>query len=272
MSADDRDWYRERAAKTMQDHYYDPKVFRGSREVRADQPRITFLQFVIANALPYAFLIVAGAIWQIAHGATPHDALLMTTQWLKGFVLSHPVLCLLMVAGAAFYMARPRLAGIAYVWIGIGFLCFVAFDYFGKKPAATAAQRAGEPPRVATMSVPKNQRGHYETPGSINGQPVTFIVDTGAGVTSVPGSLAKPLGITSCEPRQFSTAAGEVFGCVATVAEVVFGSFRAHNVQVAVMPTMNGPALLGMNILGMVQIEQRGSALLFYTTHFREDD
>jgi aspartyl protease family protein len=147
----------------------------------------------------------------------------MTTQWLKGFVLSHPVLCLLMVAGAAFYMARPRLAGIAYVWIGIGFLCFVAFDYFGKKPAATAAQRAGEPPRVATMSVPKNQRGHYETPGSINGQPVTFIVDTGAGVTSVPGSLAKPLGITSCEPRQFSTAAGEVFGCVATVAEVVFG-------------------------------------------------
>lgn len=134
----------------MQDHYYDPKVFRGSREVRADQPRITFLQFVIANALPYAFLIVAGAIWQIAHGATPHDALLMTTQWLKGFVLSHPVLCLLMVAGAAFYMARPRLAGIAYVWIGIGFLCFVAFDYFGKSlppwPHNERASRRAWPP------------------------------------------------------------------------------------------------------------------------------
>ncbi len=256
----------------MRDHYYDPKVFRGSREVRSDQPRISVLQFVIANTLPYAFLIVAGTIWQIAHGANPHDALLTASQWIKGFVLSHPALCLLMAAGGAFYMVRPRLAGMVYTWIGIGFLCFVAFDYFGKKPVATAARRAGEPPRVATMSVPKNQRGHYQTPGSINGQPVTFIVDTGAGLTSVPGSLAKPLGITSCEPRQFSTAAGEVFGCVATVAEVVFGSFRAHNVQVAVMPAMNGPALLGMNILGMVQIEQRGSALLFSTSHFREDD
>lgn len=272
MSADERDWYRERAAKTMRDHYYDPKEFRGSREVRPHHPRITLLQLVIANALPYALLIGAGTIWQIAHGASPHDAFLTATQWIKSFILSHPALCLLMVAGAVFYMARPRLAGMVYTWIGIGFLCFVTFDHFGKKTADTTPPRAGEPPRVATMSVPKNQRGHYETPGSINGQPVTFIVDTGAGLTSVPGSLAKPLGITSCEPRQFSTAAGEVFGCVATVAEVVFGSFRAHNVQVAVMPTMNGPALLGMNILGMVQIEQRGSALLFSTTHFREDD
>lgn len=272
MSADERDWYRERAAKTMRDHYYDPKVFRGSREVRSEQPRITFLQFIIANSLPYALLIVAGTVWQIAHGATPHDALLMATQWLKGFVLSHPALCLLMVAGAAFYMTKPRLAGMVYTWLGIGFLCFVAFDYFGNKRVSTAAPRASEQPRVATMTVLKNQRGHYETPGSINGQPVTFIVDTGADLTSVPGSLAKPLGITSCEPRQFSTAAGDAFGCVATVAEVVFGSFRAHNVQVAVMPTMNGPALLGMNILGMVKIEQRGSALLFSTTHFREDD
>lgn len=29
MAADDRDWYRERAKKTMRDHYYSPKLFRG---------------------------------------------------------------------------------------------------------------------------------------------------------------------------------------------------------------------------------------------------
>ena len=256
----------------MRDHYYDPKEFRGSREVRLTPSRITPLQIVIANALPYAFLIVAGTVWQLAHGASPHDAFTAATQWIKGFLLSHPAVLLLTVAGGAFYLVKPRLAGSIYVWIGIGFLCFVTFEHIGKKTAAVPPQRAGEPQRVATMTVPKNQRGHYETPGSINGQPVTFIVDTGAGLTSIPGSLAKPLGIKSCEPRQFSTAAGEVFGCVSTVAEVVFGSFRAHNVQVAVMPAMNGPALLGMNILGMVQIEQRGSALLFSTAHFREDD
>lgn len=272
MSVDDRDWHRERAAKTMRDHYYDPKVFRGSREVRLGQPRIGLLQLVIANALPYALLIVAGAVWLIAHGATPQDALMMTTQWLKGIVLSHPVLCLLMVAASVFYMVRPRLAGIVYSWVVTGFLCFVVFDHFATKSGTKSVQRAGESQRLATMSVPKNQQGHYETPGSINGQPVTFIVDTGANLTSIPGSLAKPLGINSCEPRQFNTAGGEVFGCVATVAEVVFGSFRAQNVQVAVMPTMNGPALLGMNILGMLKIEQRKSALLFTTTNFSEDD
>ena len=35
MSADERDWYRERAAKTMRDYYYDPKEFRGSSKPRS---------------------------------------------------------------------------------------------------------------------------------------------------------------------------------------------------------------------------------------------
>ena len=154
-------------------------------------------------------------------------------------------------------------------------LLLLALFYFYFENSLQARNNPNQQLQIAPGSelvLKRSRNGHYFFPGAINGQPVTFIVDTGAGLTSIPGSLAKPLGIKSCEPRQFSTAAGEVFGCVSTVAEVVFGSFRAHNVQVAVMPAMNGPALLGMNILGMVQIEQRGSALLFSTAHFREDD
>ena len=145
---------------------------------------------------------------------------------------------------------------------------FSALNYL--KTQGVKQQRTGESQRVATMTVPRNQSGHYETPGSINGRPVTFIVDTGAALTAIPGSLAKPFGITSCEPRQFSTAAGEVFGCVATVPEVVFGSFRVKDVQIAVLPNMSGSALLGMNILEMLRIEQRGSTLLFSTVDFHD--
>ena len=44
--------------------------------------------------------------------------------------------------------------------------------------------------------------------------------------------------------------------CAATVAEITFGSFKLTNVDVNVMPTMPGTALLGMNVLRNFHIEQ----------------
>ena len=115
------------------------------------------------------------------------------------------------------------------------------------------------------MLVQKNRHGHYETLGSINGYPVTFLIDTGASMTSVPGSLGRQLGVSSCEPRQFNTAGGEVTGCVTRVQELAFGTFLVQNVQVAVMPDMKGSALLGMNVLKMLKIEQQDSVLRLST-------
>jgi aspartyl protease family protein len=138
MSADDRDWYRERAKKTMRDHYYKPMDFRGSREVRSAPQGLAILKVFIAVGLPWAFLVVAGAIWLIAHGANLQDAIVTTSRWTKGFLLSHPSLWLILVFGSAFYMASPRIAGVVYACIGIVFLSFLASNRFGPKPVATA--------------------------------------------------------------------------------------------------------------------------------------
>ena len=39
----------------------------------------------------------------------------------------------------------------------------------------------------------RSRNGHYFFPGTINGQPVTFLLDTGATLVSVPAHLSEEL-------------------------------------------------------------------------------
>ena len=49
---------------------------------------------------------------------------------------------------------------------------------------------------------------------------------------------------------------GVVDGCVATVSEFAFGKFRVTDIEVAILPALSGEALLGMNALKQIKIEQ----------------
>lgn len=107
------------------------------------------------------------------------------------------------------------------------------------------------------VDIPRRENGTYVLAGEINGRAVHFLVDTGASLTSVPGRLAAELGLQSCTPREFHTAAGSRMGCVGVVDELSFGPFRARQVQVAIMPEMEGEALLGMNLLASLRMEHQ---------------
>ena len=171
--------------------------------------RINPVRFVFALLAPYIFLVAACALWLFVQGAEPLAIPGATKNWLSAFLGTYPVLYLTMLAVSFLQITRPRMAGITYAWLVIGCLCFVALGYYDRGQASrTVIQGAG-------MLLQKNRYGHYETQGSINGYPLTFLIDTGASITSVPGSLARQVGISSCEPRQFNTAGGEVTGCVA---------------------------------------------------------
>ena len=41
----------------------------------------------------------------------------------------------------------------------------------------------------------RNRQGHYVTSGEINGEPVTFILDTGATGVAIPSALAGKIGL-----------------------------------------------------------------------------
>jgi aspartyl protease family protein len=111
-----------------------------------------------------------------------------------------------------------------------------------------------------SLDLRRGRSGNYFVSGSIGEHPVNFIVDTGASITSISKQAASIAGISGCRSRKFNTANGEVIGCVATAPMIAFGNFRLSNVEVAVMPNMNG-ALLGMNVLNQFKMEQHGSVM-----------
>lgn len=121
---------------------------------------------------------------------------------------------------------------------------------------------AVEFPSGQSAAVMRNTSGQYVIAGHINALPVTFMVDTGASLTSVPENMGGAIGVTSCQRRTFFTANGQTVGCVAVVPSLDFGPFRARNVEVALMKNLNVP-LLGMNALqGLQLVKINGSMAL----------
>jgi clan AA aspartic protease (TIGR02281 family) len=112
-----------------------------------------------------------------------------------------------------------------------------------------------------SMEVHRHPNGHFYLPGSIENVPVTFMVDTGASVTSISADIAKEAGIRNCKEVQFQTANGAATGCIALVSRMTLGNFELSNITVAVMPNME-VNLLGANVLRNFQVSQSGSDML----------
>jgi clan AA aspartic protease (TIGR02281 family) len=103
--------------------------------------------------------------------------------------------------------------------------------------------------------------GHFHVDGSIDGQAIRFLIDTGASSVSISTDTARGLGLACQHPTTFRTANGEVQGCLVRVGRLGFGPFSLDNVSVAVLPDLRGEALLGMNVLKSVRLEQDGKYL-----------
>jgi iron donor protein CyaY len=129
----------------------------------------------------------------------------------------------------------------------------------------TANPEASLPPPTFTgdgsMEVQRQANGHFYLPGTIEGIPVTFMVDTGASVTSISNDLARQAGIRNCKEVQFQTANGAATGCIALVPRMTLGNFVLENITVAVMPNME-TNLLGANVLRNFQLSQSDSSML----------
>ncbi len=112
-----------------------------------------------------------------------------------------------------------------------------------------------------SMEVPRHANGHFYLPGTVANVPVTFMVDTGASVTSISSDIARQAGIHNCKEVQFQTANGQATGCLALVPRMTLGNFVLENITVAVMPNME-TNLLGANVLRNFQVSQSDSGML----------
>lgn len=107
-----------------------------------------------------------------------------------------------------------------------------------------------------------NRQGHYLADGTINGHPVTFLVDTGATSISIPGDLADRIGLERGIAIPTATAGGRVTSYATTLENVSLGGIRRQGISATINPSLDmDEVLLGMNFLAPLDISQRNGVL-----------
>jgi aspartyl protease family protein len=115
----------------------------------------------------------------------------------------------------------------------------------------------------AELVLKRSGDGHYVFPGTINGRPVTFLLDTGATLVSVPAHLADELGLKAGAYQRSITANGTVDTRATRVDALAFGPFDLRGISASLNPGMAGDqVLLGMSVLRHLEFTQRGDTLL----------
>ena len=112
------------------------------------------------------------------------------------------------------------------------------------------------------VQVWRNTSGMYTTVGSINGLPVSFLVDTGATQVAMNAGQARRLGIdyrVTGIPAEVTTASGVERAWMVSLDSVKVGELEVRNVQAVVLDgAQPQTTLLGMSYLGRMKITNDG--------------
>ena len=115
-----------------------------------------------------------------------------------------------------------------------------------------------------SVTLAADPRGHFVSQGSINGNPVRFLVDTGATTVALPAAEAQRLGIDYRKgQRGFTNTAGGVV----PVYRVRFDSVKLGSIELAgvdgiVIEQGLDIALLGMSFLNRVEMKRDGQTMV----------
>lgn len=146
--------------------------------------------------------------------------------------------------------------GMALFWLVALGVMYGAMDRY-LQPSASLVMADG------SLQLPRQRDGHFYADGSINGQPVRFMVDTGASSIAVSDALAERAGLEGGQVVQFHTANGTRMGRLVRAQSIQVGALQVRNLTVGTGYT--GPsqhdALLGQNFLRQFNVSIRGDVL-----------
>ncbi|MDG1387721.1 MAG: TIGR02281 family clan AA aspartic protease [Halioglobus sp.] len=148
------------------------------------------------------------------------------------------------------------------VFLGLGILFFgdvLEKQFNPNQRLDTQYSKAG----MREVVLQRNKFGHYVTSGTINGQPVTFMLDTGATGVAIPEAIARKLDIPRGRPYRTQTANGISTSYAASLDSVAVGEIELRDVQAGIAPGLAmDQILLGMTFLKHIEFTQRGDTLI----------
>ena len=164
----------------------------------------------------------------------------------------------------------PKTVKVGQKWKGIAVLSVekdrATVEIDGKRRVLLHGQhyRSAEPTsdrQQVTLSA--DTRGHFVTEGAINGNPVRFLVDTGATSIALPGREAERLGVDYRRGLRgyTQTANGPVAAYRVTLDRVKLGGIELNTVEAVVIEQGLDITLLGMSFLNRVEMKRDGQTM-----------
>ena len=145
--------------------------------------------------------------------------------------------------------------------------------YNGKKRSLsfTAAGKAYKARSSTEVRIWADASGSFQTPGSINGHLVNFLVDTGATTVAMNEVVADKLGIDfryTGTPGTVSTASGLSPAYHVKLDSVRIGDIELRNIQATVLEgAFPQEVLLGMSFLSQLELERKGNLVTLRKQH-----
>ena len=163
------------------------------------------------------------------------------------------LIAMMLVLGSLIGRREPigRLIKLAVAWVvifGAGFILFTFRDNFTYVAERLKTEVTGRPMvEGGEVRIPMAVDGHFWVEGLVNGQPVHFLVDSGATITTVDQSTAADVGLAYSHRRDqmVETANGMIHEFAGRADRLAVGSIERRDLAVHVAEGKN------LNVLGM---------------------
>ena len=181
----------------------------------------------------------------------------MTNDLMLGGV--YILMAVMLVLGSLMARREPaaKLLTMGLAWIAIfaaGFVLFTFRDDFGWVLQRLRAEATGQAVEQGTeIRIPMAIDGHFWVSGELNGEPVKFLVDSGATMTTVGRDVAGRAGVALVAPgyQVVRTGNGLIKVATAEAETLTVGSIERTDVRLHV--ANDDLNVLGMSFLSSLQ-------------------
>ncbi|HEY9099365.1 MAG TPA: TIGR02281 family clan AA aspartic protease [Thiobacillus sp.] len=165
--------------------------------------------------------------------------------------------------------SKPRTMSVGQTVQGVKLIAAdsgsASFDVDGSRRVLGMGQSfaGGTASDRQSVSLTADARGHFAASGSLNGYPMSFLVDTGATSIAISSAEAQRMGLNykSGQAYGVNTAAGIVPAWRVTFNTVKIGGITVNQVEGMVLEAGLSMPLLGMSFLNRMEMRREGQTM-----------